>query len=352
MSRIYTIPTNLELRPPIQNYVQNVDSLLGMQLIPVENSFAQVIETEEIDHDDGMTAAHLLGTEPKIDARPASKKFRYEPLYFKETDVLNEADILRARKLGTFGTPISLTEEITKIAKRRAEKTMVRIEWSIWQMLGGRLQYTDNKVKVDEQWTGVQSHSPIADWDELEDATPLDDLDMAGDKFDGTGASMEGAIIVANRQTWRLMMKNQNDTDLKALDKTMWGNFRFMFGEMAKIVQDKCGATLKSYDKGYYEGGAFKKYLPTGEIRIIGKRDFDEKVGKWWSVPSLHITDAAGNEQPGYFVLVEANGQESTGSVAQIGNTKNPKVEITGGIYGGPNLDYEDNVIKLKVVNA
>jgi len=348
--RLITIPTNVELRPPIQNYVANVDNPLGLQILPVTNSFAQVIETEETEDAEGMTSPHVLGTDPKIDTRPGSKKFRYEPLRFKETDVLNEADILRAGKLGTFGTPVSLVEEIGKLAKKRAFKTKLRMEWTVWQALNGRLQMNEGGVKVDEQWAGVQSHSPLHNWTSFDTATPLDDLDMAGDKFDGTGASMEGAIIVANRQTWRLAMKNQNDDDLKALDKSMWANFKFMFGEFGKIIQDKCGAMIKSYDSGYKVNGVFTKHVPYGEIRIIGKREDGESVGKWWSVPSLHNTDGAGNEEPGYFVLIEANGQPSTGSVQGLGMHKNPKIEVTGGIYGGPNLDYENNVIKMKVI--
>lgn len=351
MSRIYIIPTNLDIRPPVQNYVQNTDNLLGIkEVLPFENSFAQFIETEELDHFKGMTAAHLMGNDPKVDVRPGSKKFKYEPLAFKETDVLNEADILRARKIGTYGQQINLAEEIAKIAKRRAQKTMIRVETTVWQCVGGALAFDENGVKVNETWAGVQSHTPTANWDDLDDSTPLLDLDTAADKFDGTGASMEGAVIYGNRQTWRYMMQNQNDEDLMALDRTQWGNFRFMFSQLAKIVQDKCGAVIKSYDEGYYAaGGTFTKFLPTGQIRIIGKRSDGENVGKWWSTPSLHNTDAAGNEMPGYFVVVEANGHPSTGSVSDLGGHKNPKIEVTGGIYGGPNLDYENNIIKMTV---
>lgn len=348
MSRIYLIPTNSEIRGPIQNYIQNVDDLLGLQLCPFEDSMAQFIETDVRDHEEGMTAAHVLGTDPEIDERAGSKKFKYSPLHFKETDVMNEADILRARQLGTYGQPVDLMTEVTRIARNRAVKTLTRVEWTIWQMFGGRLQITEGKVKVDEKWDGVQEHEPVALWSNLEDATPLTDLDIAGDKFDGTGASMEGAIVAANRQTWRLVMQNQNDADLKALDRTQWGNFRFMFSALAKIIEDKCGAIIKSYDKGYMQGGQFHKFLTTGQVRIIGKRAGDEKVGKWWRTPSMHITKN-GQEQPGYFVIVEANGKASTGSVAELGQSKNPKIEITGGVYGGPNLDFEDNVIGMEV---
>jgi hypothetical protein len=159
---------------------------------------------------------------------------------------------------------------------------------------------------------------------------------------------MEGARIIANRQTWRLMMQNQNDADLKALDRTQWGDFRFMFKKLAEIVKDKNGATIESYDEGRKINGVFTKFLGLGEIRVIGKRRDGMPIGNWWRTPSLHIVKN-NVEQPGYFVIVEANGRPSTGSVAEIGQTANPKVKITGGIYGGPNLDFEDNVIKMKV---
>lgn len=347
MSRIYLIPTNEELRPPIQNYTENVENLLGLQILPWADSFAQAIETEVTEDSEGMTAPHVLGSDTKTDKRPGSKRFRYEPLYLKESDVLNEADILRARRLGTYGQPISLLEEVTKLAKARAAKTMRRVEWTIWKTLGGQLQFDENGVKVNETFA-VQTHNPIALWSDLANSKPLTDLDTMGDKFDGTGASMEGARIVANRQTWRYVMANQNDADLKALDKTQWGNFRFMFSALAKIIEDKCGAKIESYDRGYKSGGVFTKYLGLGQVRVIGNRDDGMPVGNWWRTPSLHITKG-GVEQPGYFVVVEANGRPSNGSVTEIGQTANPKVKVTGGIYGGPNLDFEDNVIKMQV---
>lgn len=348
MSLTFLIPTNEELRAPIQNFVQKTDDFLGLQILPFADSFAQFIETEETEEDEGMTMPHVLGTDPKIDERKGSKRFRYTPLYFKESDVLNEADILRARQLGTYGKPVDLLTEVTKLARKRATKTMIRIEHTIWQTLGGRLQFNENGVKVDESFA-VQEHNPIALWSDPANATPLTDLDVAGDKFDPTGASMEGAIIAANRQTWRLVMANQNDKDLKALDKTQWGNFRFMFSELAKIIGDKCGATIKSYDEGYKaKGGAFTKFLQTGEVRIIGKRRDGMPVGNWWSTPSLHIMKGD-QSQPGYFVLVEANGRPSTGAFTEVGQVANPQIKVTGGIYGGPNLDFEDNVIKLQV---
>lgn len=347
MSTIFTIPTNEELRSPIQNFTQNVDEFLGLQILPWADSMAQFIETEETEEDEGMTAPHLLGTDTKIDKKKGSKKFRYDPLYFKETDVLNEADILRARQLGTYGRPVDLITEVTKLAKKRARKTMTRVEWTIWQVLGGTLAFNENGVKVNETWN-VQTHTPAALFSDLSNSKPLTELDVAGDKFDGTGASMEGATIAANRQTWRLLMQNQNDTDLKALDRTNWGNFRFMFSELAKIIQDKCGAIIKSYDQGYKSGGVFTKFLPYGQMRIIGKRRDGMPIGNWWRTPSLHIMKGD-QPQPGYFVLVEANGKPSTGSYTEAGQSKNPKIEVTGGIYGGPNLDFEDNVIKLAV---
>lgn len=265
-------------------------------------------------------------------------------------NISNEEDILNARQLGTFGQPVDLITQTTKLAKKRANKTLIRVEWTIWQALGGRLQMDENNVKVDEAFD-VQEHEVLVDFDDLEDSSPLTEFDTAGDKFDGTGASMEGAIIAANRQTWRLVMANQNDKDLKALDKTMWGNFRFMFSELAKIVEGKCGAILKSYDNGYKKNGVFHKFLEYGDVRIIGKRQMGEPVGNWWRTPSLHIMKGD-KPQPGYFVVVEANGKPSTGSVTEVGMSSNPKVEVTGGIYGGPNLDFEDNVIKMKVATA
>lgn len=346
----FLVPTSVELRGPIQNYVQAMDRFKGLSILPFADSFSQFIETDVRDNDEGMTKPHVLGTDPAIDARAGSKRYRYDPLYFKESDVLNEADLLRARNLGTFGQPVDLVTEVTRLAKKRAMKTMTRVEWTIWQVLGGHLQFNENGVKVDQTWN-VASHTPTEDWDNFDDSTPLTDLDVALDKFDGTGARAEGARIFGNRQTWRLMMQNQNDEDLKALDKSNWGDFRFMFSRLAEIVKDKTGAMIESYDEGYLAaGGQFTKFLPTGQIRIIGQRGDGQPVGNWWRTPSFHIMKGD-QPQPGYFVMVNVNDHESEGSYSNLGSAANPKISVTGGIYGGPNLDFEDNVIKMEVTD-
>jgi hypothetical protein len=92
--------------------------------------------------------------------------------------------------------------------------------------------------------------------------------------------------------------------------------------------------------------------LGDGEVVVVGKRPPGETVGDLLLTPSLHdaaMASQGGNAGFGFFSIVEVNGHANPGTVtiAELGSSKNPKVEITGGFYGGPRLLYPKSVINF-----
>ena len=156
----------------------------------------------------------------------------------------------------------------------------------------------------------------------------------------------------SNELEFEILPQTFVPTNLTRLDEVR--TFAYMDGERAFESRAGRCPDSRSYFRFYDVqlgdslSAVSAKFLPTGEVRIIGKRRDGMPVGNWWRVPSLHILKGD-VPQPGYFVIVEANGQPSTGSYTEVGQHKNPKIEVTGGVYGGGNLDFEDNVTKMKV---
>ncbi|QQS31866.1 MAG: major capsid protein [Acidobacteriota bacterium] len=347
-----TFPTNAELNEVVQAFQDDPSQHIGAGILPINTSMAQKVRWDERDHDRGLTAPHVMGTDPKTDTRQGHKTYEYEPIPFKETDLLKESEILRSRELGTLAGTLDLSSEIARIARDRFNKTMARIEKLRWDTLKGAIAIDENGVKVNETFA-VQTHSPLVDWDTLATAKPLADFNALKLKFRKTGATAAGAKAYMNQVTANWLLENQNAADLKGFQNQNFAHLPYSVEEMNKILAVRGLPEIVVYDGGYVnENDTFVPFLADAEVIVIGKRPAGQNVGDFMSTPSLH-NSANGQPAPGYFSIIEVNGQpsEAVGSVSmgQLGSAKNPKVEITGGIYGGTRLLYPKSVIKFLV---
>jgi hypothetical protein len=350
MSLVLTFPTNAELDLVVQDYVAQTDSFAGAEILPEAESMAQKVRWDERDRDAGATAPHVMGTDPKTDKRQGSKTHEYEPIPFKETDLLKEDEILRARELGTMNNRLDLSREIARIAKNRLDKTRIRMEILRWQTLRGEIDIDENGVVVHEEFP-IQSHNPLVDWDNLATAKPLADFNSMKLKFRGTGASAQGAEAWMNQTTASWLLENQNEADLKGFQNGNFTNLAYSIEELNKILAARGLPTIRVYDEGYIDkNDNFVNFLDDAEVILVGKRPGTQKPGDWMKTPSLHV-DKNGMPAPGFFSIIEVNGQPSekvgTVTIAQLGASKNPKIEITGGVYGGTRLLFPKSVIRM-----
>ena len=93
MSLVLTFPTNAELNTVVQDYVAQTQNFIGAQILPETQAMTQKVRWDERDHDRGMTAPHVMGSDPKTDRRMGSVTREYEPIPFKETDLLKEDEM-------------------------------------------------------------------------------------------------------------------------------------------------------------------------------------------------------------------------------------------------------------------
>lgn len=344
----YRFPTNVSLTEVVQEYIIEREKLLGLTLMPLVSRDTQFIEWDELDSELGATAPHNMNADPKVAGRPGMKTHRFSPLFFKETDVLKESDMLMPRQAGTLGGTLDLSAEIARIAKARADRNFLRVESTIWQTLKGNLVIDENGVKVDEDYP-VQTQNALVDWDEFATATPLADFNAMKLKYRGTGASFGGAKAYMNQTTANWLLANQNAADMKGYQNQNYLNLTYTIEEVNKILAGRGLPQIVVYDEGYYDSdGDFQLFLGDGEVVVIGKRPAGQSIGDWIMTPSLHHA-AMGPNSFGFFSIIEVNGQPNPGAVtiAEIGAGKNPKIEITGGVYGGPRLIFPRTVINF-----
>lgn len=351
MSIIYRVPTNVSMDETTQEYVIEREKFLGEEILPFTEAMTQRVRWDELDAERGMTAPSNLKTDPVIDTRPGSKTREYTPIPFKETDVIGEDELLEARAFGTLGGVVNLSEQIGRVMRARMDKTFIRFEWLRWQTLMGEFTVNENGVYVHEEFP-VQVYDVDTDWDDRDNATPLRDDNAVAQMFVGTGASADGAIAYCNRTTlnWRLENANAKDLGGIKVDNT---NLTFDVDQMNKISSRRGVATYRPYEEGYNPRiGDFTKFIPDGIVVVVGKRQKGQKVGDVCLTPSFHRTKN-GQPAPGFFNVLEVNGRGNPGmvevSAADLGAGKNPRIENTGGGYGGTRLKYPRSVIVMKV---
>lgn len=349
-----TFPTNAELTEVVQEYEAQTQNYKGAEILPETDSMSQKIRWDERDRERGMTAPHTMDSDPKIDKRQGSKTHEYEPIPFKETDLMKESEILNARELGTLNGTINLSREIARIAKNRLDKTKARVEWLRWQTLRGQISINENGVKVTENFN-VQNYVVLSDWDDLANAKIIRDVNRLALMFRGTGASPKGAKIFLNQTTMNWVLENQNEADIKGFQNSNYLNLTYSVDEVNKILTGRNLPTFEVYDEFWVdENNNEQFFIPDGEIVVVGARPGGQKVGDVRNTPSLHRVKN-GMPAPGYFNVLEVNGRpaEQVGSVtiSELGGSKNPKIENTGGQYCGTRLLYPRSVIHAVVAS-
>jgi hypothetical protein len=356
MSLTLTFPTNVQLDLLTQEYQVNRAALIGISRVaPVANRDAHIVEWEQLDFDTGMTPPHVIGTDPKIEMMPGSVRRQYEPGAFKASEMVDEGKIIRARAVGTFGNLINLDDLVARRLAARQDKTFIREEWCVWKALGGALSINENDVVINETFP-VQTFATVVPWSTHATATPFADIQALAQKFPGTGASAAGAVIYLNQKTMNDVLQNKNGDDIWGMRGTNFVSQTYSLKQVNDILSANNLPTLEVYDEGYPDvNKVYQRYITDGKPICVGKRPAGQVVANFLSTISLHRT-VNGQPAPGPFSIIEVNGGPNNGaltvSMESLGQSSNPNLKLTGGIYGGPVIWYPRSVVAMDVTHT
>ena len=351
----FTFPTAFSLDRVTQEYWVNVKNFIGIgKYAPVYKFLTQRVQWEELDAIRGMTVPHVMGTDPKIDKREGSKLREYEPIPFKESDVIDERELLRAREIGTIGNVVNLDRLVARTMKRRSDKTFIRMEWAVWQMFAGQLEVNENGVYVKETFP-VQHFATVVPWSDHANATIVKDLEDLSLLYRGTGATAAGATIPINRKDLNHVLNNKNPDDLWGFRGTNFVSTTYSLKQVNDILEGRGVPTFELNDTGFIDKNKnFQSFIADGHPSVIGKRPEGDVIANFGSTPSMHRQEN-GVDAAGPFSILEVNdgpnnGVAVTGSA--LGQDSNPNLKVTGGIYGGPVLWYPRSVIALDTTHT
>ncbi|MCP9494277.1 MAG: major capsid protein [Pyrinomonadaceae bacterium MAG19_C2-C3] len=349
----YTFPTNHELNLLVQEYSVERETFMGEEIMPFEPQMTQRVMWDDLDSERGMTHLHNMDTDPRTVGRPGSRVRSYEPIFFKEQELIKESDLLMARQYGTLNGVINIDELVMRRKRALEDRAYIRAEQLRWMALGGEVHLNENGVRVDETFP-VQHYYPIVPWTATNMATPLADFLAQLLLYRGTGATATGATAYMNQTTANVLLSNTNANDIAGFRATDQRSTTFSIEEANRILAARGCPQIKVYDMGYIdEAGQFQTFIADGEVRVVGKRPGGQRFGAIAMTPSLHRV-AAGLPASGMFCFVTVNGQPNMGrvSIETLGAMANPKLEIVAGFYGGPLARYGRSIINMHVFIA
>lgn len=348
---IYQFPTNVVLDRLTQEYVVERAKLIGQTLLPDQNEMVQIVQWDEIAKELGLTRAHALGADVKIDKRPGSKVRQYTPGYFKAGELIKEDELLGARAFATLGSVVNIDNLVARRLRARIDKDYLTKEKLIWDCLQGHVSMvTDDGVSIDETFPiQIYPAAGTLGWDNHGNATPLKDFNAIKLLYRGMNATARGAKCYLNQTTMNHLLENINDDDIRGFRSQNFLSLTFSLEEMNKIMDARGLPTFEVYEEGYYDAdGDFQLFIPDSKAVLIGKRNVGV-TGDFALTPSLHRT-VNGMPAPGMFSMINVNGEAGTGSfaVSSLGSDPNPRVQVTTGFYGGPRLYYPKDIVLIE----
>ena len=345
----FKFPTPVELDFMTQEYVVNRERFRGQQIIPFKETMLPTVQWDELDNERGMTSAHQQDADPKIVDRPGSKLREYTPIFFKESEIIKESELLNARALGTLNGMISMDDLVATRLKARIDKDFIRAEWLIWSMLNGAISINENGVVVSETFASP-TYTPSVNWDQHATATPLADPRAIALALRGTGASGQRAIVMINQTDMNHVLANTNANDFFGFVNENFKKTTYSVEELNRILSANALPSFEVYDEGYIDSsGTFQTFITNGRPVVLGKRNGSMPLGNFMLTPSLH-EERNGMPAGGFFSVITVNGQPSNGAITlnELGSAENPKIKITTGFYGGPTQYYLRSINRVQ----
>jgi hypothetical protein len=334
----WKFPTAVELDFVTQEYAGVArEAMIGHQILGLVERNTSRIRWDELDNDKGMTAPVAPDADPPYDQRLGVTTKEYTPYEFGQFARIPRSEIEAARRLGTLGEVLDVTELVTRELTRQLNKVHVRIESLIWSALLGSISIDENGVKISETFP-VQTYTAATAWSSTATATPLKDFDAVALLFRGKGASIAGARAYANRKTVNYLLENSNNADIRGL-VNLQTTANIGLSEINKVLALRGLPELIQYDEGYYDAsGNFTLFIPDNKVIVIGRRAPGEVIGDFVLTRTAYKM-VNGEPTPGIWTRVIPPQDDDT----------NPTIRVGAGFKGGPRIFYPKSIVVMSV---
>ncbi len=333
----YDIPTNQVIREAAQDKIPLLSkNRRAFQILPERNIDSFVITWEQMDNYQGLMNVRGLGGQPGRVAAVGAKKFVVLPGVYGDVRTLDERILTERRKLGTFGTPIKVSDQVAKEQDYLLGRGIDRKEQLIWSLLAlgsfsvagqdGQILHTDTFP--------LQPFSATTPWSDHDDSTPV--MDLQAMQLLNRGHSVEFnamASFFVNRKYANHLINNRNPADLGGMRLPNGQNISSL-AHVNVILEGQGLPKVEIFDGGYLNGSnVFVPFLADSKATLVGVRSDGQPIGYFANCMNATNPDSAPGD---YWEVYE--------------DPRPPKqIEVHHGFNGGPVIEYPSAVVAASI---
>lgn len=305
------------------------------RIMPIRERDTFILMWEQKDNFSGLQG--LRG----LDGRPArvdpvnAKRFQMTPGVYGEFSEIREEELTLRRQMGTFASPIDLSDLVMERQDQLLSRRIDRIRQIGWDVLQGRFTVSGPGGLVHADAFPVQTYTAAVAWGTSATATPLKDFRNVQLFEEGRSASFgSGSEAFMNRRTFNKLVSNTNTNDL-AGRRTSGLNTVLNMDEINRVLAGEGLPTIVIYNDGYYnDAGTWVPFIPNDRVIVVGQRSNG-------TVAEYHMVRNATNPnmEPGAYTRVIDTGDREVPR----------RVEVHDGHNGGPVLFFPGDVVNMSV---
>jgi hypothetical protein len=336
----FTFPMAAELTQIAQTKMARLQQdRAPFEWFPIVEKDTWLLLWQQYDNYVGLQQVRGLEGEPPRVKPVGLREYTMQPGVYGEYLPLGEAEMTTRAAMGTFATPINVSDLVAQRQDQLLLRRLDRVELIIWTLIttgtfavpgpNGAILHTDSFV--------LQTYTAAVPWTTSLTATPLGDFSNV--QLLARGYSVDfGADATAymNRQTFNALRTNTNPADLYGRRMPGLSTPNNM-GDINKILTGNDLPKIVVYDQTYLdENGVPQVFIPFGKVVVVGRRPAGQRVGEFRMVRNANNP----NMGAGPYMRVIDKGEQVIPRI----------IEVHDGFNGGPCLFFPSAIVVMTVV--
>jgi hypothetical protein len=336
----FQYPTSNELMEIAQDKVPRLEENRPIfQYFPTTESDSVQLTWEQEDNYLGLQQVRGLGGDPPRINKVGLKRYTMLPGIYGEYEPIDEIELMERRKIGTWGTPIEVSDLVVKAQDRLLMRRRDRQESILWTLVlsgvfsvagpSGAILHTDAYT--------TQTFNALIGWGTTATATPL--ADFRAVQLLARGHSVNfgpRAKAYANQVTVNKLLSNTNALDIAGRRGPALATLNSL-QDMNTIFLNEGLPQIEIYDEGYLSepSGTFVPYIPDDVVAVFGARSDGARVGEYRMVRNVNNP----NMEPGAYQKVIDHGDKRVPRL----------IEVHDGHNGGPVIFFPSAIVVMDV---
>lgn len=342
MATEYQFPSSTRLMQIEQEKIPVLtQNRVAFDLMPIMARDEWTLIYEQYENYFGLQQVRGLGGAPKR-ANPAGMGAKeVDPGVYGEFMAIEEEELSRARRIGTYGTPVDISERVLNRQEQLLSRRLDRMEYLIWTLLTyGQFTATGNVGQVlHTDIYNIQTYPAAIPWATFATAKPL--FDLRAVQLLSRGKSVDfgqRSRLYMNRVTFNALASNLNANDLGSKRAAGLASITGV-NDINEILMKEDLPTITIYDGTYYDDNKnLQLFIPNDYAILVGVRSSGVPVGQYQIVKNASNPDEAA--APYMFVH---------DSLTSGGVPVPREIQVHDGHNGGPVLFFPSSIVSMHV---